>query len=649
MSSPNPSHQYPQYSQYPFAEQPQPPVYQQYPTTQQPDHGLPQSFSSEYNYSGQRASYIQPHYGTTSPSPFVAELPAALPQAPPTTTSAQQLNEDELLAHKLQNMEVEEARRRSNSNLSLRPSNYSLRDTPTLTPRASQNQLDTPGPRLPPRPHSESFSSMPFYGPDSFGPPPTSFETNDGRMLMAHPGLSENDNVPPPTPHAQSLPEVVVGPRPVSTAGFDYPLAVSISQPAPLPPPSQPHMSPTALATYLEVHREVPYPPQWRLPPVRETLYASSTRAPKSTDWLDTPLSRQWRTVRSSQNAVNPIEPSFSFTFKSSGGSLRDAKYSWTMAPGHWIYNLRIDNGTGIRKSELLTTPSNIDLITTYLPAANYDSLRFIGPDGRVYLWVAHAPLNSTNGARYDALRHALFMAPKGRDPLYGEIVADHAYWDGFIDYAEVHRVTCAGCGASPINGLRWKCKSCVDHDICEQCRLANKSVKSTCSFTLVNLPDEALYIRSPLVDPALIVATLQILKDWELHSLRMQKKRNPQGFKMSEDRAREGDLGRLTYWKSNDLPTAEKQEVKEVDPGKSAKVDKAKEKERAKGEKAKEKQKGKEKSKEKRKSKEITGPVGISELVRGSAHIGSAQIGGDVGDLLLRSESHRSGESTRS
>ncbi|OAG00846.1 uncharacterized protein CC84DRAFT_1056346, partial [Paraphaeosphaeria sporulosa] len=174
-----------------------------------------------------------------------------------------------------------------------------------------------------------------------------------------------------------------------------------------------------------------------------------------------------------------------------------------------WTYNLKFDNMTGMRKSELLTPPNQIDLITTYLPAKNYDSLRFIGPDGNVFLWVAHAPLSSVHGARYDALRHALFMAPKGCDPLYGNIVADHAYWDGFIDYSE-----------------------------------------STCTFTLVNLPDEALYIRTSAVDPALICATLQIMRDWEFHMLRVQRHRDPNGFRISEDRAREGDLGRITYWR---------------------------------------------------------------------------------------------------
>ncbi|KAJ4358133.1 uncharacterized protein N0V89_002712 [Didymosphaeria variabile] len=244
-------------------------------------------------------------------------------------------------------------------------------------------------------------------------------------------------------------------------------------------------------------------------------------------------------------------------------------------------------------------------------------------------------------------------MAPKGCDPLYGEIVADHAYWDGFIDYSEVHRVMCAGCGASPINGLCWKCKSCKDHDICEQCRLANRSVKSTCSFTLVNLPDEALYIRSSEVDPALICATFQIMRDWEFHMLRVQRNRDPKGFKMSEDKAREGDLGKSTYWRLGDKPsqgaTVVQQEVK---PVKNAKVEKAKAKESEKLQKAKakeseklqkanKKEKAKEKKKEKKNDKRGS-VVGISELIRGSAQVGGSV--GDVGEALRRNSEDSTG-----
>jgi len=211
---------------------------------------------------------------------------------------------------------------------------------------------------------------------------------------------------------------------------------------------------------------------------------------------------------------------------------------------------------TGLRNSESLYTPQMKQILTTYIRARNYDSLRFVGPDGRLYLWVTHAPLSSTNGARFDTLRHALFASvQRQQDPLYGEIVADHAYWDGFVDNCEVHTgISCNGCGASPVNGLRWKCKSCVDHDICESCRLSKISILPTCTFTLVSLADEALIIRSPTVDPELVVATLQVLKDWELHTIREQKRTNPMGFEATEAAARKADLGYISHWRSTDF-----------------------------------------------------------------------------------------------
>lgn len=457
----------------------------------------------------------------------------------------------------------------------------------------------------------------------------------DGRTLMTQPGIG---NQTPSTPLIPSLPEVVAPSHQYPPVGLELvsTLSSTISSPAPGTPSM---MYPASLASYLEVHREVPYPPQWNLPPVIDTLYGSNTRAPKATDWLDIPSKREWRRVRASQHAIRPAEPAYTFNFKSRSGGLLDAKHSWTMLPGHWAYNLKFDDTTGMRKSELLTPPSQIDFVTTYIPAKNYDSLRFIGPDGSVFLWVAHAPFSSVPGTRYDTLRHALFIAPKGCDPLYGNIVADHAYWDGFIDYSEVHRVKCSGCGASPINGLCWACKSCKEHHICEHCRLANNSVKSTCAFSLVNLPDEALYIRSCAVDPALICATLQIMRDWEFHMLRVQKHRDAKIFKMSEERAREGELGRTMYWKAGDNSSRGEIVVTEQSrAARSAKAEKEMAKHLEKAEKAKEKERAKEKKKDKKKDTKKdkrASVLGVSELIRGSAHVGGSV--GDVGEALRR------------
>jgi hypothetical protein len=167
-----------------------------------------------------------------------------------------------------------------------------------------------------------------------------------------------------------------------------------------------------------------------------------------------------------------------------------------------WAYELKLDPRTNIRKSEVLAHggPKAKAVLTTYIHALNYDSLRFIAPDGRAYMWVSSTKLSSINGSRFDTLRHALFVAAGNiPDPLYGHIVADHCFWDG------------------------------GEH------------------------PDEALYIRSPNVDPALVIATLQVLKDWEKVSLRAEKKSNDMAFKEAEEEARRCVLGKRSYWKAGD------------------------------------------------------------------------------------------------
>ena len=108
-------------------------------------------------------------------------------------------------------------------------------------------------------------------------------------------------------------------------------------------------------------------------------------------------------------------------------------------------------------------------------------------------------------------IRHALFTG--NENPLYGQIVADHTFLDGFTD---AH-------GA---------------------------------------LADEALYVRSSSVDVGMVVATLQVIKEWELDFMRKEKRKYPEAFKISESLARQGTLGRTRYWRSADFegkPSASK------------------------------------------------------------------------------------------
>ncbi|KAF2853347.1 hypothetical protein T440DRAFT_374570, partial [Plenodomus tracheiphilus IPT5] len=166
--------------------------------------------------------------------------------------------------------------------------------------------------------------------------------------------------------------------------------------------------------------------------------------------------------------------------------------------PNTWTYELKMDQKTRMRKSEVLSHGKVKAVLTTYVHASNYDSLRFIGPDGRAYIWVSSSQVSSIGASRYDTVRHALFVATGHiPDPLYGQIVADHTFWDGYVD------------------------------------------------------PSEALYIRSSTVDPSLVVATLQVLKDWEKHTLREEKRDDEKGFLASQEAARKCDLGAMSYWKA--------------------------------------------------------------------------------------------------
>jgi hypothetical protein len=426
--------------------------------------------------------HIQPRYTAHRPTSFIAELPAPLPVAPETSTPQQQLDEDEQLARKLVQLEVQENMIRSNSNVNEHEHPVELvpHHSPALSHRSSSQTQRVDSRRL--------SCGVPF-GPESYGPPPAGLAT-DGSLLP--------EIVPRPSSGIEvcQLPEVVPG---------------SLSAAV------EPALAQSSLLGYLEKYRQVPYPPQWKLAPPIVTLYAHTNTNAKA-DWLSTPESCMWRTTRRSETSPSSL-PLYTFSFKTrEGGTFRDPKHSWTMtcnSPDEngkskayknrlpsWEYELRLDRDTGIRKHEALSPGGKRSILTTYVHASNYDSLRFIGNDGKAYQWVSQVPLGYAEGARYDTLRHALFVAAGSiADPLYGDIVADHTFWDGF-------------------GGKR---------------------------------PDEALYIRSASVQCALVVASLQVLKDWHKRTLRGYREKDPEGFMQAECLAREQELGMMSHWRGSD------------------------------------------------------------------------------------------------
>lgn len=50
-------------------------------------------------------------------------------------------------------------------------------------------------------------------------------------------------------------------------------------------------------------------------------------------------------------------------------------------------------------------------------------------------------------------------------------------FWQSQHAQLDVHNgVTCDSCGANPLRGIRWKCQSCPDHDICNNCKKTGRS-----------------------------------------------------------------------------------------------------------------------------------------------------------------------------
>ena len=81
---------------------------------------------------------------------------------------------------------------------------------------------------------------------------------------------------------------------------------------------------------------------------------------------------------------------------------------------------------------------------------------------------------------------------------LLFNIAEDQARKEGYI-----HRgITCNSCQASPICGIRYKCSSCVDYDVCERCE-ARDDHNKTHLFIKIKIPMPPLTNpRTPCVKP---------------------------------------------------------------------------------------------------------------------------------------------------
>lgn len=81
---------------------------------------------------------------------------------------------------------------------------------------------------------------------------------------------------------------------------------------------------------------------------------------------------------------------------------------------------------------------------------------------------------------------------------LLFNIAEDQARKEGYI-----HRgITCNSCQASPICGIRYKCSSCIDYDVCERCE-ARDDHNKTHLFIKIKIPMPPLTNpRAPCIKP---------------------------------------------------------------------------------------------------------------------------------------------------
>ncbi|KAF2741482.1 hypothetical protein EJ04DRAFT_399756, partial [Polyplosphaeria fusca] len=112
-------------------------------------------------------------------------------------------------------------------------------------------------------------------------------------------------------------------------------------------------------------------------------------------------------------------------------------------------------------------------------------------PDGTESIAATELSWHSDNDSEDDAIDsdgHTL------RRLLY-HIAEDRARKEGVI-----HRgITCNGCDAKPIRGIRYRCANCVDYDLCSDCEATNTHIK-THIFYKIRVP--APYLLLPKQEP---------------------------------------------------------------------------------------------------------------------------------------------------
>ena len=54
----------------------------------------------------------------------------------------------------------------------------------------------------------------------------------------------------------------------------------------------------------------------------------------------------------------------------------------------------------------------------------------------------------------------------------FGQTTMNAMFWTKMHQQLDRHEgVMCDGCGMNPLQGIRWKCQTCPDHDVCTWCK----------------------------------------------------------------------------------------------------------------------------------------------------------------------------------
>lgn len=266
----------------------------------------------------------------------------------------------------------------------------------------------------------------------------------------------------------------------------------------------------TPEGSQIEQYGCIPMPQEWvpLLQPSTGYVYTQAlTIHTPNTTWLDEPEDLTYGTV-SGRDQESGRKRSLLYRVsieKSKGHIVSNHKYTWTIQrisddAKLWTYTVETDRKTNKIKVESLTAFKGKSVPMEFTHGPKFDVLKFTSPtDNKSYRWQTNHPISTIYPSRLDTQRFALF----GPDSHYKQecIIADFTYWDGHID-----------------------------------------------------MPEDALTIRTESLDHSLILATFIVLLDRQRTIMREEMLRDPEGVAKTERIARLHNTGQLTYWQAADF-----------------------------------------------------------------------------------------------